>query len=54
LPPKDAEQYVVFSATSYLNIALDAASLISALRLPLKGASQDLITLEVRVDLHFL
>lgn len=52
-PPKDAEEDVVFSATSYLNIALDAASLISALSPLLKAANQDFVTSEVTMNLHF-
>lgn len=50
LPPKDAEHYVVFCATSDLNIALDASSLISSLSLLLK---RDVVTFEALTDLHF-
>lgn len=52
-PRKDAEQYVVFSANSYLTNGLDAAPLISALSPLLKGANQDVVTFEVTMDLHF-
>lgn len=52
-PPKDAERDVVFSATSYLHIALDAASLIPALSSLLKAANQGLVTFGVMMDLPF-